>query len=613
MPAVLETKFQEIVGRTEPEGGRWAQVLTERPDDPALKKLRGELFAVLDLTAAVEVDLKFLVRLIGNTLKETYYANLDGTPLSALEKSLLEARHRVEGFAAENAAALSGTEIDFNLTAAVLWDKVLYVSQLGEGVAYLLREGRVQRVGKGHGSQVATTSGILAAEDLVILGSSYFGEAVSPAEIAADVSSLAAKLKTVETPAAWAALLVNVKSAGSVARGDFVRFSLPTMETDQRKTARLRLPRLSRRRLVVPVEGSQFRSRRWLWPLLLLGLGAVLIASVLLTRRQREETTEEEVTTAVLGAGTEAITEAESLLGLNDQRAKEILEEAAASVREALVNFPEDNGLQNQLAEIEKLLTVASHRETVEAEIFYQLPEGSRPVSLEVVGNRLIVADRGRRCWLEIAAGSAAECRFDDDRLDLKAAFSVDDTAYALADDGFYEASDSAALVKTAVEDFDDFGAVTATRMYLTNLYLLLSGQNKIIKITPTAGDRVALNWLEEETDLSGERALAVDGHIYTVGDRGIRRFYLGAEEEFVLKGGEETLTEAVDITTNANLDYLYILDAGAQRVVVFDKEGNFIAQYHYRADLEVRRLAVNTEATVVYLLTDSAVWRFAL
>ena len=608
----LTTKFQEIVGGQSPQGGRWAKVLVEIPADPALKKLRGDLFAVWDVTSPEGVDLPFLFRLVITALQETYYTHLDGTPLSALEKALYEVRRKVEGFVAENAAAFSGTEIDFNLTAASLWGKVLYVSQLGEGVAYLLRQGKIQRVGHPAGSQVTTTSGIVEPEDLLILGSAYFGETVTAPEIAADVGSLSAKATAVDAPAAWAVLLINVKPTGFLGKDDFVRFSRPQTESETKtRGGLLRWPR--RRPPVVPSAAGRGRSRSRRWLLLFLVLGSVLAASVLLTRRQRQESAQEQTTAEVLGAAAEAITEAESLYGLNDQRAREILAAAADQVKEALTKFPENDEFKARLEQIEKLLATVDHQETVTGEIYYQLPEGSRPVSLQVAGDRLLVADAGRRCWVEITAGSEAECRFADDNLNLRAVFTVDAVDYALADDGYYQASDSASLRASEIEGFDNFGAVTDVKMYLTNLYLLLSGRNEIVKVTPTAAGRVALDWLEEESDLSGEQALAVDGHIYTVGDRGIRRFYLGAEEEFTLKGWEETLTEPVDIATAAGFDHLYVLDAGSGRVVVFDKEGSYAAQYRYRTGLAAQRLAVDAEETTVYLLTDEAVWRFAL
>lgn len=158
----LIPKVQTFGGVTTSES-QWSNSFYQVPDNGTLLLQRGYLMVVADLSLPDGGEAASLGQTLLNALAEEYYSHLEGAPLAALEAAALAAKERLQTLS---------PQAQFNLVAAVLWGRVLYVVSLGETSAFLLRSGESKAVISPSGAGPATASGMVTADDVIILGSS---------------------------------------------------------------------------------------------------------------------------------------------------------------------------------------------------------------------------------------------------------------------------------------------------------------------------------------------------------------------------------------------------------------------------------------------------------
>lgn len=69
----------------------------------------------------------------------------------------------------------------------------------------------------------------------------------------------------------------------------------------------------------------------------------------------------------------------------------------------------------------------------------------------------------------------------------------------------------------------------------------------------------------------------------------------------------------AIRIITSLDLDNLYIADAGAKRVIVFDKEGKYITQYVSSSWSDMKDIWISEDGKQLYILAGTEVYEIAL
>lgn len=124
--------------------------------------------------------------------------------------------------------------------------------------------------------------------------------------------------------------------------------------------------------------------------------------------------------------------------------------------------------------------------------------------------------------------------------------------------------------------------AISGLQLYGNRLYILDSAQQSVFKYQGSeTGFGAAQSWIKDKKDanLTAAVDLAIDGNIYTLNPDGkINKFYNGVLEDFSQAPTEPALTAASKLYTTTDLNNLYILEG--KRIVVFNKDGQFITQY---------------------------------
>lgn len=116
---------------------------------------------------------------------------------------------------------------------------------------------------------------------------------------------------------------------------------------------------------------------------------------------------------------------------------------------------------------------------------------------------------------------------------------------------------------------------------YEGRFYLLDSGLNQILRYEPDYGDRPEDYFpATEGVDLAGAVDMATDGHIYILyADGRILKFDDGQAAPFEISGLYEPLQNPTALFTGQETEFLYVADAGNDRVVQLTKEGRFVRQ----------------------------------
>ncbi|MFH1426388.1 MAG: hypothetical protein ABIG66_03045 [Candidatus Kerfeldbacteria bacterium] len=122
--------------------------------------------------------------------------------------------------------------------------------------------------------------------------------------------------------------------------------------------------------------------------------------------------------------------------------------------------------------------------------------------------------------------------------------------------------------------------------------------------------------WLEDGSiNLSDAVSLAIDGEIYILKSNGsVERLSLGASDpSFTLSAVDPALNSGTEIYTDENSSNLYILDTVNSRVVVFDKEGNLVAQYTSPSFNNLIDFVVDEPNGAIYILNGTQLYEIQL
>lgn len=151
--------------------------------------------------------------------------------------------------------------------------------------------------------------------------------------------------------------------------------------------------------------------------------------------------------------------------------------------------------------------------------------------------------------------------------------------------------------------------------IYNRKLYTISPSTEQIYKHsqTQTGYDR-GTPWISQKTSsLSKAISMAIDGNLYILtSDTKILHFYGGEEKKFEIQGVHPELQNPTKIWTYANSDYLYILEPENRRVVLLDKDGNFIEQFTSSEWKKPNDMLIDEDNKVVYVLDDNKIYKFS-
>ncbi len=636
MEKVFSLRYQEIAGVGPIEAGSWGRTLVHEPTEKRLLSLRGKLFIVSTISGPKSFDVTLAGKLVLDTIHDEYYSLLEGSPLFALEKAVLAAHRRLVDLTYNTSA---GEGIDFNLVAASLWGNVLYLAKLGTAAVYLLRAGEIRVVSPAEENQVAVASGLIEGGDVIIFGSANFRKCLPPEVLKDNLDRLDEKIAALPDSRNLLGLVIRLDLKEVVAGGELIQFAYPAKTVLRNGFSSFR-ELLSR---IIKWPLSKFRSRRdpsvsFSPPVLsehlpirlklnkprigqrqvIFLLALFFLGSVGLTFRKQKAAQRQREITEIIQQSEDNLRSAEELIEINNERARLKLKETEVNTTRLNVLGAKTEALeiQNNLNRIRSTLDKSF---TVNPVLLYDLSIQNResaPVGFTAAESALFIADPGVGAIYKLRLSDPAQLEvFDDGQTKFPRWLALyENYLYGL---------DSLGLFRFALKDNTFAGELSVApaastiidfKIYLGNVYLLTENGH-LLKISPTAdGFSEGVNWLKEETDLTGVSSFAVDGSIYLSFSAGqIRKFTLGYEEDFSLIGLPEPLGNRIKVYTTENLNYLYLLDEEKKKITVVSKGGLYQYQLILPADIALEgnaALSVDSGEKAVYLLSGRKAYK---
>ena len=173
------------------------------------------------------------------------------------------------------------------------------------------------------------------------------------------------------------------------------------------------------------------------------------------------------------------------------------------------------------------------------------------------------------------------------------------------------------------VADSDIWLKPQAIAGYFGNLYVLDPLLGRILKHVPT--DNAYTNppsdylGLELGVDLTGAVDMAVDGTLYVLfADGQIRKFYRGQRQPFDMEGLPRPMRSPTTIFVSGPQEaeaggYVYVTDTGNERVVQFDKQGQYVRQFRANPGEphmeKLRGIYVDEEMGRMLILSGKTLW----
>jgi len=165
-----------------------------------------------------------------------------------------------------------------------------------------------------------------------------------------------------------------------------------------------------------------------------------------------------------------------------------------------------------------------------------------------------------------------------------------------------------------ALRGADDLRSVAAIATYVDNLYVLDPDGGEVWRYLP-AGDGFDSEraGLLGAIDLPDATHLVVDGDVFLQDGSALRRFQQGTERDSLLIGIDEPPLTPSAIVENGIRGLIFVADRGNGRIVVSDREGPFVSQYHHSGFADLRGLALSADGERLYVLTGDGIESFSV
>lgn len=625
MTYMFNLKTAKVVGI--PNGKAWSQIHEFRVGGEKLIK-RGFLIVVLTLKGLGRgIEAVAAGREILSRINEEYYGDLTGKPFTKLQGTLEKLSDEVQGL---------------ELVLGIFYDGVGYFGILGGGKIIAKRGSTVQTVlelAPGENGvdikepNLLVGSGFIQEGDLFLIGSKKFFESVARGSWWAGMQT-GDPQEAMEILAPIVAGRENMGGVASVvvkaeleSEKELVSPPGPEVTNVVSKAAGFsvidaalkRLRYLRPRSVFIKRQVDQQKRKRVLFLAAALLIFLLLLSVVLGVRKRVREQNQAQFNDLVTQVETK-LKEGRDLTVIKPSEAKLILKEALGLVNQAQ-DLKVDSQKTDLLArDINEELSKATREFQLEGlPPFWDLAlvdPGAKGQDLIIVENQLIVLDKdGRRLIsLDLNLKSAEIIAGGDDLAAAGLLTRFSDKLYVLSEKGILEIKDK--KTKLVIETDNEWGSIVDLGVFAGNLYLLDSQKNAIWRYLLTdSGFGTRQGWLKENVDFADTGGFAIDGSIWVANKNKtdpLFKFVSGRQEKFTVSGLEKPLFPD-RIYTDESSEKLYILDKANYRIVITNKQGDYLASYLWLGIAGVEHFVVSEKDNQIFLLAGSKIYEIGI
>ncbi len=536
----------------------------------------GSLFAALSLEKEKKeeqeeekIEEKDFLAILGknilDTLESEYFA-LESKDLDSIKNAILITAHKIP----------EDVKASFVITALI--KNILYIFVLGVGKIYLKRDGNFGLILQSTGNEKTTikaASGYVKESDVIILETKQFSDIIPSEKLVSTLDSLSPD-EVVESIAPTvhgheqggaAAIIINFKKQplAEADEKEEKKEEDKTIEEEVLEEAPIKTTSSSNGVLgrisqvftnffgKINLRKPSLNHSKKLYLFIAIVVVIVLVFSIFLAVKKQNEAKVKAMFDGVYPQAVQKYDEGQSLIDLNQNLARDSFNSSKEIINENLEKFNEGSNEQKQLLELlEKVENAINSTSGVNAVEAKEIEKEKSEFLSFVLSSKAI------------AFGQS------------------DDTIYSIDKDGVYSTTKGKENTKEIIENDGDWDNVASVVPYLSNLYVLEKAKGGVVKfVGGQTGFGKANYFTDTEPDLADAKSMAIDGSIWILlSDGTVLKFTRGKSDGLSLTGLDSAFSSPSKIYTNSDLDNVYILDNGNSRIVVFDKEGNYIEQY---------------------------------
>lgn len=600
-----------------PDVSGWTQVHDFEPTEEEKRKLRGHLFALISTSrsVAVGVDTVSQGREILSRLHEEYFGETEKSAFNALK---LATKKVVNEF--------SKGEVKVEIAAAAFVEGVLYSAACGGGEVGVFRKASYSTILRPSGIDAIAASGYPQEGDLFILASSTFIEKIGKGILNASfstgnldnlVESLAPIVHSKEEMGNAGLAIIKFEKESAFPKVDGGAKPQKELPSEVSKGGKVRKisnafgflskPIIRKRTFIkrkeVDVEDMRKRKNAFSVGMLLLIILAMSIGFGIYQKQRKEKLSvfNEKVTKA-----RHNLEEAGELFSLSPERARQLFFESKTIVEELEGLGFDNEELKSLREEITKGRQSVLNEYDPKEELFLDLSliaDDFEASGLSTSEETIFVLDaKGKRVAqigieskkTEVIAGPAQI-------KDALALSSYEEKAFILEEDGIYEVGNEKKLAAAAEWENVLFG------VYAANIYVLDKDASQVWRYSAFEGGfSDAQKWFAPgiQIDLSKIVSLAIDSSIWILSSSGkVEKYTRGSPESLAAFSASPPLVKPKEVFTNEVLDGVYILDPENSRILVLNKDGEYLAQYiNEKLGSAIKFSVSESEGLIVFL-----------
>ncbi len=529
-----------------------------------------------------ELSLQALGKELLSTLEAEYFT-LETKNLTTVKQAINTTVEKIEG------------PVTVSLGVSVIIENVLYVFLYGKGKILMKRKEKLGTLlEQDIEEKLTAASGFIENNDIVILETPAFASIVStdlllPCLEHDKLSNMAEVLSPViheHTEGAAAAIAFSYREEGAEEAPSYegpIKTTLEQEPEEEEKTdvidtpARIDLSQKKKR----PFPALPFSHSRRLFLTIGIIIVIVLIGSVYLSIKHQKEVALQNLYNTTVIPAQKKYDEGQGLLALNKNLAKDDFQTAKNILEDAKNRFPTNSAQEKQvmdlLQKVNDGLTQAAQVNLASAK---QVDSTTSPLLNVYVNN--------------------SNAKYVDS----------DSSNYYFANNaGISAVSKTTNKVKSVLTNSSGWKNIGGFGVYLGNFYVL-DKSDGVIKYAGMSATAKSQYFTGTSPDLSRAVDLAIDGSIWVLGSDGnIAKYTKGKPDDFSLKGLDKSLNNPSRIITTVDMNNVYVLDNGNSRIVVFDKNGNYIAQYQSDILNSASAMDVSEKDKKVYVLSNNKVY----
>lgn len=351
-------------------------------------------------------------------------------------------------------------------------------------------------------------------------------------------------------------------------------------------------------------------------------LSFLLLSSVFWNVNYNRDKERQRLLTSVFDLVNHQYEEAQSLLELNPSRARDLLQDAKISLLPLFSKFPKNSSEAKKINQwLEKIAEaeVSAYKifKLTAVPLFFDLNllksggEGEKIVGYKE--NKAILDTKNKVVYFLSTATKKGEIIAGNKEVKESTVIGLHGkNIYLLNEQGIVVINPEMRSSSLVVKFDEQWGKIVSLASYGGNLYLLDQTKNTIWKYIATDfGFSARTSYLNPDTkrDFSLAFKLVIDGSVWVVTHHNIFKFSKGLPENFIFKGFSETLENISSFSTDESTSYLYVLDKNLSRIVVFEKDGNYYAQYQWEELKDASDILVSGEEKKIFVLRGSKLY----